>query len=84
MKMIIPMMRLAEVNKKKIWRVIDVAVERSLFTTIVTPHRTVDAAIYVDVVWTVLDRIPCNGDVKRFPGGVIYTGILVSEGVWVI
>ena len=57
-------------------RAIDAAAERSLFVTIVMQRRTV----YVDVVQSVPGRIPCNRSVKRVPGGVVCTGILVSEG----
>ena len=40
--------------------------------------------VYVNVAHIRLrpDRIPCNGAVKRIPGGIISTGGLESEGVW--
>ena len=40
--------------------------------------------VYVDTFRAVLDRIPCNRDEQRVPGGVVCNGILASESFWVI
>ena len=40
--------------------------------------------IDVDIDCSVSVRIPCNGAVKRVPGGVVCIGGLASEGVWAI
>ena len=44
----------------------------------------VDVDAYISLVGPCLGRIPCNGNVKRIPGGIICTIRLVSEGVRVI
>ena len=58
--------------------------DRLLFVTIVVPCGTIDIAVYIDLVWAVLGRIPCNRDVKQVPRGVISTLLLASEDIRVI
>ena len=44
----------------------------------------IDIAVDIDVYRATLDRISCHGEVKGFPGGVVCTGGLASEGIWFI
>ena len=61
---------------------LDIAADHFMFVMIVIPYRTIDVA--VDVDRAVSGRIPCNGAVKWFPGGIVCYSVLASEGVWVI
>ena len=65
------------------WTVFNEVSECLLFAEILVPRRTldVDIDVYVRRYWDVLSRIPFNGAKQRFPGDVVCTGGLASEGV---
>ena len=62
-------------------RALVTVMERLLFVSIVKFFGTVDIAEDIDVDWSMLVRIPCNGAVKRVPGGVVPTDGSSIEGV---